>query len=40
MKGNKENKNNGIKTVLTVIIALIMTSTIFVPIMGVRERRH
>ena len=30
----KENKNNGIKTALTVLLALIMTSTIFVPIMS------
>ena len=30
----KENKNNGIKTVITVIIALIMTTTIFVPVIS------
>ena len=29
-----KNKNNGMKTVLTVIIALIMTATIFVPVIS------
>ena len=33
----KENGNNGIKRALPVIIALIMTSTIFVPVIGSGE---